>query len=127
MHRQLSEMSQYEGATLGQPSENENETAYTYLNDPDNMKFPDDSIDVTSDVKDMPKIMAESGHSHPNQKSTSVVADGLEEKLKKLEQTRDYLTTSAGTDNVDISNRSAVNIGEPMRRSKFLVSFMVDA
>ena len=47
--------------------ENENETAYTYLNDPDNMKFPDDSIDVTSDVKDMPKIMAESGHSHPNQ------------------------------------------------------------
>merc|ERR1711936_155248 len=59
--------------------ENENETAYTYLNDPDNMKFPDDSIDVTSDVKDMPKIMAES---HPNQKSTSVVADGLEEKLK---------------------------------------------
>ena len=45
------------------------------------------------------------------QKSTSVVADGLEEKLKKLEQTRDYLTTSAGTDNVDISNRSAVNIG----------------
>ena len=46
--------------------ENENETAYTYLNDPDNMKFPDDSIDVTSDVKDMPKIMAES-HSHPNQ------------------------------------------------------------
>ena len=47
--------------------ENENETAYTYLNDPDNVKFPDDSIDVTSDVKDMPKIMAESGHSHPNQ------------------------------------------------------------
>ena len=45
------------------------------------------------------------------QKSTSVVADGLEEKLKKLEQTRDYLTASAGADNVDISNRSAVNIG----------------